>query len=52
MKRTLLYDILQIYRSLKCITKEDEFCYDCNECKNYCMCTILGNLINSMKEYY
>lgn len=54
MKRTLLVDILQVYRSLKCITKEDEseFCYNCNKCKNYYMCTIIGDLINSMSEFY
>lgn len=51
MKRRIVDDLLKVYRSLKCITDEDENGY-CFNCKNFHMCTMLGKLISSMEKYY
>ena len=48
MKRTLLDDFIKIYNSINC---DSEYC-SCNECSNKHICELVGNILNSMRNYY
>ena len=47
-KNTLLNDFIKIYNSINC---DSEYC-SCNECSNKDICEIVGNILNSMRNYY
>ena len=48
MKRTLLDDFIKIYNLIEC----DNLYCSCSECSNEYICEIVGNIINSMRNYY
>ena len=48
LKRTLLDDFIKIYNSINC---DSEYC-SCNECSNKDICELVGNILNSMRDYY
>ena len=52
MKRTLLDDLIEVNYLIPCETKDNNYCYRCEDCKNKLMCNMVENLINSLKKYY
>ena len=48
MKRTLLDDFINIYNS---INRASDYC-SCSECSNKDICEFVGNILNSMRNYY
>ena len=48
MKRTLLDDVIKIYKNINC---DNKYC-SCEECSNEYICEIVVNILNSMINYY
>ena len=47
-KNILLYDFMKIYKNINC----DGLYCNCNDCSNKYICELVGNILNSMRNYY